>query len=1131
MNIKKTATKIIAIALAAASIGTIAAIPASAAVYTNQTVTRISNPEGQQRQTDGLVEGGDRENSYAWCMAVRGDYLYIGTAKNIGAAVVNNYANILTLLGMSEENVWRLADVVSNGDVPHPTAEEGGQIIKVNCKTGDMEVIYTAPKGVSFRMAITHGDNVYFGSYCAGANIVTDSEQGVTNDIFCIDEEDNITSVYSTANGTSMRAACEFEGSLYFGGIDDSEELAEGYDYSEKLAILRMREDDNTKWERVADYKDFGIYAEDMALKNAAASPIWDMCAYNGDIYATLPGSKGFVMFKGHPAKAGETANEYGWVWQEVVGTENGINDAGLRPAGAPFQKYLSIVATPVVYKDELYVFDFDHTLGAETDAISGLLKSTLGFEIKASDFLKPMYGTLRHPQSLWKLNNETGAFEKVQGFTDLVEGTTNEYIWRAEVYNDQLYLTTMDSATIYNYITKLTDGNFINMTKEEWEDQIKYILDLSILLIPDGSVEMATAKSSLEAAAANLQALLDEASESGNFEDYVEDFQKANEMVNDAVAALEKALANKATYEKLVKKISETNSIVAAGAVASASKMIDYLRSKGILDKLIPQDMSMIDFCQLSDEQLMGFFNANKEMLLSQLEKMKIDLPELKMLNTDEILSMIISEIYSIIQSEQVQSLVARMKDLKEKKDTAASMIKETYDNIIHLFFTDLPEETPEPENEETQEVTDETEDNSLSNRIKNKIMEAIFTGVMKSIEALDQGVQKYNEKAEAVNAYIRVLEQKMAEVSDKSQKAVNAIDWEGLAMYAYISSMVRNDKWGFDIIRTSDGEHFELVTDDGFGDKYNYGGRSMAATPYGLFLGTANPFYGAQLYRINDVLTNTSTVESETVTLGSEVVINAAAEYGKEPYTFEYFYKRSTNTKWNALKKNTFKPTAVADYDVKTVVTDAEGNKVEKIMSVNVVEAEKQLENNSWLVSDKVQIGDDITVTGAADGGDGEYTYAFYYKRSTNSKWYRVGEEFGSTKRINIVPKAAADYDIKVVVKDGDGHTETKLMTVTSYESLPLTNVSFINTPTEVPVNKTVTISGRAVGGEKPRTYQYFFKRSENSKWNTITAATEKGTYAKFTPTKAASYDLKVIATDSAGTTSEKVITISST
>ncbi|HXH27552.1 MAG TPA: NAD(P)-dependent oxidoreductase, partial [Candidatus Polarisedimenticolia bacterium] len=47
-----------------------------------------------------------------------------------------------------------------------------------------------------------------------------------------------------------------------------------------------------------------------------------------------------------------------------------------------------------------------------------------------------------------------------------------------------------------------------------------------------------------------------------------------------------------------------------------------------------------------------------------------------------------------------------------------------------------------------------------------------------------------------------------------------------------------------GFDLWRTRDGVRWTRVTSNGFGNPYNYGVRTMASTPHGLFLGATNPF-----------------------------------------------------------------------------------------------------------------------------------------------------------------------------------------------------------------------------------------------------------------------------------------------
>ena len=57
--------------------------------------------------------------------------------------------------------------------------------------------------------------------------------------------------------------------------------------------------------------------------------------------------------------------------------------------------------------------------------------------------------------------------------------------------------------------------------------------------------------------------------------------------------------------------------------------------------------------------------------------------------------------------------------------------------------------------------------------------------------------------------------------------------------------------DNMGFDLYQTSDGARFSAITTTGLDDKLNFGVRSFAATPYGLFIGTANPYYGLKIYR----------------------------------------------------------------------------------------------------------------------------------------------------------------------------------------------------------------------------------------------------------------------------------------
>lgn len=60
-----------------------------------------------------------------------------------------------------------------------------------------------------------------------------------------------------------------------------------------------------------------------------------------------------------------------------------------------------------------------------------------------------------------------------------------------------------------------------------------------------------------------------------------------------------------------------------------------------------------------------------------------------------------------------------------------------------------------------------------------------------------------------------------------------------------------VLKPNYGFDLYDTTDGWYFTPITLTGFEDKFNFGLRTFADTPHGLFIGTANSCYGLQIWR----------------------------------------------------------------------------------------------------------------------------------------------------------------------------------------------------------------------------------------------------------------------------------------
>ncbi|MBR2153064.1 MAG: hypothetical protein IJ901_00385 [Bacteroidaceae bacterium] len=609
----------------------------------NYTVTKISNPDRGEREVDGLMPGGDRENSYTWRLAMRGDEIYIATTRNIASALVNLYAPAFAASGISVDSFWSMIDVVTNGDIPRNDANEGANIISYNRKTGEFKVIYTGEKAVYYRMAVTFGDNVYFGSYSA--------DPTVSQYILKLDKDGNFTKVFETMGSVSLRANCEYDGHLFFAGADDREVVdADAERIPTKMAVLRKSNEDDTVWERVADYKDFGDVAYDDIMSSWAGAPIWELASHDGYIYATAPSHAGFVIYKGHPAAKDEKANEYGWYWEEVAGLNNGINNPGLSDVvGGEPGTMRSLIGSVYEFKGKLYAYNFDHSFGGEASAFAGFLQQVAGKDVKASEYLFYMFNSLQNPQKVWCLNDETGKFEELKNFTKLMEGTTNEYIWRLGEYDGQLYIATMDAGIFYGYLTQLTNGNFFNMSQEEKYSKIGYITKAIQLLVDSKKGEIP---------------------------------------------------------EKIAKNL--------------AAKLESL---KTFLDQFVETE-------RIDDNTIMVLINYSGMI--------------------QEIVSMIESSISNLPDADNAQSIL----------EQARQAIQDIYDKI----------------------------------------------------------------------------------------------DTQGIAMYIYINNTVMINEWGFDMFRTSDGETFETITRNGFGDKYNYGCPSFLATEEGLYFGTCNPFYGGQLYPLTN-------------------------------------------------------------------------------------------------------------------------------------------------------------------------------------------------------------------------------------------------------------------------------------
>lgn len=87
-------------------------------------------------------------------------------------------------------------------------------------------------------------------------------------------------------------------------------------------------------------------------------------------------------------------------------------------------------------------------------------------------------------------------------------------------------------------------------------------------------------------------------------------------------------------------------------------------------------------------------------------------------------------------------------------------------------------------------------------------------------------------------------------SDIQDALDKLLSEENLKKLQSVLTCMCYLRDAERGFDMYVTKDGVNFTTLTTNGFYDPYNHGLRTFAVTNQGLCLGTANPFYGCQVW-----------------------------------------------------------------------------------------------------------------------------------------------------------------------------------------------------------------------------------------------------------------------------------------
>ncbi len=95
-------------------------------------------------------------------------------------------------------------------------------------------------------------------------------------------------------------------------------------------------------------------------------------------------------------------------------------------------------------------------------------------------------------------------------------------------------------------------------------------------------------------------------------------------------------------------------------------------------------------------------------------------------------------------------------------------------------------------------------------------------------------------------------MLRQQLEKLLDACDQVFYDSTIHNFVFYFGVNYYAQQCERGFDLLVSNDGVNFDAITRDGFGDGANHGLRTICSTDQGVFLGTANPYYGTQLWRL---------------------------------------------------------------------------------------------------------------------------------------------------------------------------------------------------------------------------------------------------------------------------------------
>lgn len=435
----------------------------------------------------GVPDGinGNRENSYAWCMEVCGDYLYVGTVQNViglmlyGIGIMpqdpeSPVPDITELRGSIfrmnlETEVWELVYICSdksNGFGPVRFGLDNGyRIMKCFQADGKDEILYAGSAGLVV--------NKEYAS-CSLLAIEPDriGEEGyVPQSVFAMMQNRNI----------SIRSIIEHDGMLYWatadvnnmGDEDPTNDVFEGPAIWYSADPLGDYQSGVNLHENKIDIPDwFPVYGAE----------VMDMISYNNSIYVFFltynEMEGGFWCAKLRNKGTNEVPE---WKWELIVGNEMMVDGKTYTPKYPPgMGDFRNSGISCIVYKDKVYVgtlcglaFRFMYQADEAADGAVDIemLKELGGRQIFRFDEEDEWERVVPDP----RIQNEYLSLA-VSGWMNPL----NLYMWRFGIYDEKLYVGTFDATTAIKAVGGM-------LAEDVVEDPMGSLIADLLVICPEG--------------------------------------------------------------------------------------------------------------------------------------------------------------------------------------------------------------------------------------------------------------------------------------------------------------------------------------------------------------------------------------------------------------------------------------------------------------------------------------------------------------------------------------------------------------------------------------------------------------------------------------------------------------------